>query len=442
MSEMKDSCIKWIGKIPIEWSTKRVKYLATKPESLFIDGDWIESDVIIEKGIRYLTTGNVGAGFFKEQGSGYISEETFKKLKCLKVLPGDLMISRLNEPIGRACIVPDTEDFYVVAVDNVILRPNKEFDKKFIMYCMNTTGYSEDANDAARGSTMQRVSRSILGTFIIPITSIEEQKNIVKFLDNKVGKIDEILTFLYNQISILNKYKQSLITEVVTKGLNNNAKMKDSGIDWIGEIPETWEIKKLKYLGTARNGLTYSPDDQVDEGILVLRSSNIREGKLEFKDNVYVNMKVPRNIILKKDDLLICSRNGSRNLIGKNALIDEKTAGQTYGAFMCVYRSKYNKFIHYILNSDIFTYYLSSFLTSTINQLTNENLYSIKIPFTYDIKEQEEIVNYLDKKCQEIDELIEDKQQQIEKMKQYKKSLIYEYVTGKKRVKGAEELYG
>ena len=361
MSEMKDSCIKWIGKIPIEWSTKRVKYLATKPESLFIDGDWIESDVIIEKGIRYLTTGNVGAGFFKEQGSGYISEETFKKLKCLKVLPGDLMISRLNEPIGRACIVPDTEDFYVVAVDNVILRPNKEFDKKFIMYCMNTTGYSEDAKDAARGSTMQRVSRSILGTFIIPITSIEEQKNIVKFLDNKVGKIDEILTFLYNQISILNKYKQSLITEVVTKGLNNNAKMKDSGIDWIGEIPETWEIKKLKYLGTARNGLTYSPDDQVDEGILVLRSSNIREGKLEFKDNVYVNMKVPRNIILKKDDLLICSRNGSRNLIGKNALIDEKTAGQTYGAFMCVYRSKYNKFIHYILNSDIFTYYLSSF---------------------------------------------------------------------------------
>ncbi len=121
---------------------------------------------------------------------------------------------------------------------------------------------------------------------------------------------------------------------------------------------------------------------------------------------------------------------------------DSKIAGQTYGAFMCIYRSKYNKFIHYVLNSDIFTYYLSSFLTSTINQLTNFNLCSIKTPFTYDEKEQEQIVEFLDKKCAEIDGLIADKQTQIEKMEKYKKSLIYEYVTGKKRVKGAEELYG
>ena len=196
MTEMKDSGIDWIGRIPKKWDTKKVKYLATQPNSLFIDGDWIESDVIIEEGIRYLTTGNVGTGFFKAQGSGCISEETFKKLKCLKVLPGDLMISRLNEPIGRACIVPNMEKMYVVAVDNVILRPDKEFDKKFIMYCMNTTGYAEAGREAARGSTMQRVSRSILGTFIIPITNIKEQKSIAEFLDNKVEKIDEILMSL------------------------------------------------------------------------------------------------------------------------------------------------------------------------------------------------------------------------------------------------------
>lgn len=171
-----------------------------------------------------------------------------------------------------------------------------------------------------------------------------------------------------------------------------------------------------------------------DDGILVLRSSNIQNNKLVFEDNVYVNKRIPREIILQEDDLLICSRNGSRELIGKCALIDKHTAGNTYGAFMCVYRSKYNKFIHYVFLSDIFSYYLSTFLTATINQLTNANLYNIMIPITFDGNEQQQIVEYLDKKCSQIDILIEEKQRSIETVIQYKKSLIYEYVTGKKRV--------
>ena len=100
--QMKPSGIDWIKDIPSSWEINKVKYLATEPGTLFLDGDWIESDVIEESGIRYLTTGNVGAGFYKEQGSGYISEKTFSELHCLNVYPGDLMISRLNEPIGRS----------------------------------------------------------------------------------------------------------------------------------------------------------------------------------------------------------------------------------------------------------------------------------------------------------------------------------------------------
>lgn len=197
-----------------------------------------------------------------------------------------------------------------------------------------------------------------------------------------------------------------------------------------------WEIKRLKFLGTARNGLTYSPDEVVDEdkGTLVLRSSNIQNGELAFDDNVYVSTKIPQEIVLQEDDLLICSRNGSRELIGKCALIDEQTAGQTYGAFMCVYRSQYNKFIHYVLLSDIFGFYLGTFLTSTVNQLTNMNLYNIMIPIPLDEQEQAEIVAFLDRKCAETDALIAEKQRASEVMRQYKKSLIYEYVTGKKRV--------
>ena len=239
-------------------------------------------------------------------------------------------------------------------------------------------------------------------------------------------------------MEILRQYKKALITETVTKGLDKTAPMKGSGIDWIGEMPRHWEMKRLKFLGSARNGLTYAPEDVVDEdkGTLVLRSSNIQNDRLTFDDNVYVNCRIPKEIVLQENDLLICSRNGSQALIGKCALIDEKTAGQTYGAFMCVYRSRYNKFIHYVFLSDIFSYYLGTFLTSTVNQLTNLNLYNIQIPIPMDLNEQQAIVEFLDHKCAEVDDLIAEKQKAAETMRQYKKSLIYEYVTGKKRVTG------
>lgn len=233
--DYKNSGITWIGKIPNNWSINKVKFLAKEKDSLFIDGDWIESDVIEDKGIRYLTTGNVGPGFYKEQGFGYISEKTFKILNCLKVYPGDLMISRLNEPIGRTCIVPDSEMYYVVAVDNVILRPDSCYDKRYIMYCMNTDGYAENASEIARGATMQRISRTQLGNFYIPVAPYKEQVLIADFLEEKCIKINSILEDLNSQIDYLDKRKKSLIWETVTKGLNRSVETKESGIDWIGD---------------------------------------------------------------------------------------------------------------------------------------------------------------------------------------------------------------
>ena len=138
------SCrIRWIGQIPSEWKVSKVKYLALENNSIFMDGDWINSEIIESEGIRYLTTGNVGAGEYKEQGDSFISEKSFSRLNCLTVLPGDVLISRLNEPIARACIVPDTYDKYVVAVDNVVLRPDIEWNKQYLVYCMNTSRYAE-----------------------------------------------------------------------------------------------------------------------------------------------------------------------------------------------------------------------------------------------------------------------------------------------------------
>lgn len=211
---------------------------------------------------------------------------------------------------------------------------------------------------------------------------------------------------------------------------NRYDKYKDSGIEWIGEIPDSWCLQRLKTVGDYRNGLTYSPEDicEGNNGTLVLRSSNIKEGKISLDDNVYVSSNIPQRLKVKKGDILICSRNGSRDLIGKNALIPEDI-NASFGAFMMIFRCKNPKYFYYILNSHIFNYYLGSFFTSTINQLTGTNFGNMRIVYCPNIKEQEAIAGYLDRKCGAIDETIEKQKSVIEKLKEYKQSIITQAVT-------------
>ncbi len=205
---------------------------------------------------------------------------------------------------------------------------------------------------------------------------------------------------------------------------------KDSGIEWLGEIPEHWEGSKLKYVGEAIIGLTYDPKNIVDEqdGILVLRSSNLQNGKISYADNVYINMNIPDKLITKENDILICSRNGSRKLIGKNAKIDKYSVGHSFGAFTTMYRSRYNDFIFYILNSSLFTFQSSRFLTTTINQLTTGTLNDFEIPFP-SLSEQQQIANFLDKATAKIDTLIEKQTKQIELLKEKRQAVISHAVT-------------
>ena len=208
--------------------------------------------------------------------------------------------------------------------------------------------------------------------------------------------------------------------------------MKDSGVEWLGDIPIEWDISKLKYIGESITGLTYSPKDIVDEnkGILVLRSSNVQNGKIVFEDNVYVDMNIPDKLITKIGDIIICSRNGSRALIGKNACIREEQQGMSFGAFMTIFRSRYFEYLNFVFNSEIFKAQSGSFLTSTINQLTISNLNSFIIPLP-NFKEQNIVVMYLREKISEYDKILDNIKMQIEKLKEAKQSLISEAVTGK-----------
>ncbi|CAI1648863.1 Type I restriction enzyme EcoKI specificity protein [Serratia marcescens] len=205
---------------------------------------------------------------------------------------------------------------------------------------------------------------------------------------------------------------------------------KTTGLGWLTEIPDHWEVKKLKYLGQAIIGLTYSPDDVVDEGegTLVLRSSNVQNGKLEFLDNVYVRKSIPLHLKVKDGDILICARNGSRALIGKNAKITKDAEGMTFGAFMSIFRGSYNNYLSHVFASALFEYQSGSFLTATINQLTTSNLNSFEIPLPPQT-EQDRIVNFLDHETAKIDNLIEKQRQLIELLKEKSQAVISYAVT-------------
>ena len=436
--QMKPSGIDWIKDIPSSWEINKVKYLATEPGTLFLDGDWIESDVIEESGIRYLTTGNVGAGFYKEQGSGYISEKTFSELHCLNVYPGDLMISRLNEPIGRSCIIPDTESRYVVAVDNVILRPNANYNKKFIMYGMNADGYAEHANMIARGATMSRISRSQLGQFWLAFPNIEEQQAIADFLDKECTQIDSIAADLERQIALLQQYKKSLITETVTKGLDKSVPMKDTGVEWIGQIPEHWDVEPIKYRVTFHNGdrgENYPTKSELQsEGIPFINAGHLEGDGLNMANMDYISeekYRIMGGVKLRSGDILYCLR-GS---VGKNAIVDmnQGTVASSLVAIRSVRISA--EYLYYCLNSHIEEVQRYQWDNGTAQpNLSADNLgkYKICIP---PVEEQKAIVKYLNNICSQIDNLIIGKKKQLSTIQQHKKSLIYEYVTGKKRVK-------
>ena len=202
----------------------------------------------------------------------------------------------------------------------------------------------------------------------------------------------------------------------------------------VGVIPEDWEIKTLGDLGQAIIGLTYKPEQVAHNGTLVLRSSNIQDCALTLDDNVYVDADIPGELMVQEGDVLICVRNGSRDLIGKTALLDERANGMTFGAFMAVFRSPIGSLINYHFQSSALKKQISAHLGATINQITNKSLGSFQVILPPTKRERDSIVEAL----QDMDELIRDTNRLIQKKRQIKQAAMQELLIGKRRLPGFE----
>lgn len=264
----------------------------------------------------------------------------------------------------------------------------------------------EKLDSLSTSGAQKNLNIELLSPFKIPLPPLPEQTAIATALSDMASYIRSLEALIAKKRLI----KQGAMQELLTP-------------------KEDWEVRKLGEVGETIIGLTYKPENIQSDGKLVLRSSNVQNGKLVFNDNVFVDLEISEKLTLRENDLLICVRNGSRDLIGKCALISGSAVGETFGAFMSVFRSEFNKFIVHLFKSDLIKSQIEEYLGATINQITNKSLNSFEIPFP-SIPEQNRLASILNEMEAEIDSL----ENAFNKAKLIKQGMMEELLTGRTRL--------
>ncbi|USP05299.1 restriction endonuclease subunit S [Vibrio sp. LQ2] len=302
------------------------------------------------------------------------------------------------------------------------LKPDiSKTDSEFLLYWFLNNEHRLMSMVTGTGIGAGKLDTTDLQNLDVFLPPLPEQQKIAKILSTW----DKAITTTERLIATSQQQKKALMQQLLTgkKRLVNP----DTGMVFEGD----WEEVKLKKLGKCLTGLTYSPDDVREEGILVLRSSNIQNGKLCFDDNVFVNKEVKDEVKTKYGDILVCVRNGSRNLIGKSAFITDRAIGLTHGAFMTLFRGKYPELIYQLFQTPQFYKQVSMNLGATINSINTSDLHKFKFKVPYDDLEVKKIASVLTAADKEI-ELLEVK---LAHLKEEKKALMQQLLTGKRQVK-------
>lgn len=248
-----------------EWNTHNIRDIAKLGRENFIDGDWIETPFITDEGIRLIQTGNIGIGSFINKNKKYISEESFNLLRCKEVLPGDVLICRLAEPVGRACIVPDLNERNITSVDVVIFRIDEDrFSKEFVVQKINTQEFLDKCLEVSAGTTRTRISRTNLGKLELKAPGLRQQQKIAKILttvDNLIEKTEALIE-KYQAI------KQGMMHDLFTRGIDANGQLRPSHHvaphiykqTELGWIPKEWEVIRVtEFASDEKNAIVDGP---------------------------------------------------------------------------------------------------------------------------------------------------------------------------------------
>ena len=395
---------------PTSWTIKRFKYCA----QICNGGEY--SDIEVEEG-GYPVIGS-GGEFARASKFSYCGKSVL---------------------LGRKGTVdkPLFVDGAFWCVDTMFYTKIKDFMyEKYLYYCALCFPFDYYVTSTALPSMTQRD----LGSQEIAVPPKKDQKAIADFLDKECAQIDSIAADLEKQIALLQQYKKSLITETVTKGLDKSVPMKDSGIEGVGKIPSHWKVNRLKYAAVVKTGpfgTQLSASEYSDEGIPVINVKNIGYGTIIEDDLDYVPDEVCQRLAqhqLQLGDIVF----GRKGAVDKHAIITESQIGWVQGSDCIRVRIDGDidsRYLNYLFDTVYFAEYVLLYAVGTTMASINSDILTNSKILVPPIIEQRCIADFLDSNCKTLFEIIENKQSQLATLQQHKKSLIYEYVTGKKRVK-------
>lgn len=430
----KDSGVEWIGEVPEEWETVKLVRLFRNIGS----GGTPKStnELYYESGtISWINTGDLNDGYLTET-KNKVTKLAVRETNTLKLYPANaLVVAMYGATIGKISISR------IEAVTNqacCVLADPINVDMKFIYYWFLTN--REDIINSASGGGQPNISQNLIRALkVFKPVNMDEQIAIVNFLDQKTSEIDALIADKEKLITLLEEKRQAVITETVTKGLDPNVKMKDSGIEWIGEIPQHWDITKIKYTSYVKGRIGWqglrSDEFKEEGGYYLVTGTDFNNGYIEWNGCNRIDEKrflEAPEIHLKNNDVLI-TKDGT---IGKVAIVDNKPEFATLNSGVFVTRplqnnKYYNKYMYWLLNSDVFKDFVDMKTGgTTIKHLYQDTLVNYQYPLP-PFDEQKAISEEIDKYTAEANELIDFMNKQISKLKEYRESLIYEAVTGK-----------
>ena len=403
--KMKDSGIEWIGEIPTDFSLYKLKYLLSSPLCYGAnESGTLYSDILP----RYIRITDISPnGTLKNSGMLSLDESSAQNYMLHE---GDILFARSGATVGKSFIYHNYYGRAAYAGYLIKASFNRLVLPEFVYYYTCSSAYEIWKNSIFIQSTIQNIGADRYSNLPISVpNSIDKQLRIVRYLNNFCSKFDAIIYNLQTNIEDYKKLKQAVITQAVTKGVRGEREMKDSGVAWIGEIPKEWSVAKAKYCVTITHG-----SDPKTEGSIPVYGSGAESFKTcgEYKEG-------PTVLIGRKGATLHIPH----YIEGKYWNVDTAFDVKAKNNFSLPY-------YYYLATSFDYKFYISQ---TTLPGMTQSNYYNMFLPFPT-FPEQEEIVAYLDTKCAEIDRLIAKKEQLVKELESYKKSLIYEVVTGKREV--------
>lgn len=426
----KDSGVEWLGRVPEHWQVKQLKYLASHIGSGKTPSGGAE--VYQDAGVLFLRSQNVYEDGLRLDDAAFISDEVDDEMKGSRVMPGDVLLNITGASIGRSCLVPEEFERANVNQHVCIIRGEPPLASKWISLCLPSRPVQAQIDFSQNGAGREGLNFEQIGNMFIALPHGEEINEIAGRLDRETARIDALIEKKTRFIELLREKRQALITHAVTKGLNPNVKMKDSGVEWLGEVPEHWEMVPLKYVTPSLTvGIVVNPSDYVaDEGLPFLYGGDISEGVI-FAESA-------RRISPEHSQRNVKTRLNAGDLVtvrvgapGVTAVVPPECEGGNCASVMLIRRGAFESdWLCYVMNSRVVRYQVEVVQYGAAQEQFNiSHAVDFLIPVP-PVEEQSQIASVLNQEGRRVDALLSKTECSIELLKERRSALITAAVTG------------